>query len=266
MPFRPGCFLLWAAALLTSAACFGEDARQFVQWAVQTELAKDRDDHSRWIYFEIDRKENRSVKQWVAETREGSLRRVVELNGQQISEAEQRRKLDTYLRDAGARSKQRKSEQHDDQEAEEMLNLLPQAFIWTNQGTSGRLAHLHFKPNPNFKPPDLESRVFAAMEGDMAVDTEQMRIASLRGRLIHDVAIFGGWLGKLYAGGTFQVERRETGNHVWQITETHVHIQGHALIFKTISEQEDDVKTNFKQLTNDPSLQQVAPELMKAGK
>ena len=118
MPFRPACFLLWAAALLTSAACFGEDARQFVQRAVQTELAKDRDDHSRWIYFEIDRKENRSVKQWVAETREGSLRRVVELNGQQISEAEQRRKLDTYLRDAGARSKQRKSEQHDDQEAE----------------------------------------------------------------------------------------------------------------------------------------------------
>jgi len=80
------------------------------------------------------------------------------------------------------------------------------------------------------------------------------------------VLIGGGWLGRLNAGGTFDVERRETGHQIWQITETHVHIQGHALIFKTISEQEDDVKTNFKQLTNDPSLSQVEPELMKEGK
>jgi hypothetical protein len=38
------------------------------------------------------------------------------------------------------------------------------------------------------------------------------------------------------------------GGGVWSITETHVHIQGHALIFKSISEQEDDVKSKFKKL------------------
>ena len=263
---RPGHFLFWTIAILTPAIGSGEDARQFVQRAVQTELARDRDDHSRWIYFETDRKENRSVKQWVAETREGSLRRVTELNGQPVPEPEQRRKMDMFVRDGGARLKQRKSEQHDDQQAEEMLNLLPQAFSWTNQGTKGNLTLLHFTPNPSFRPPDMEARVFAAMEGDMAVDTAQLRIASLKGRLIHDVKIAGGFLGSLNAGGTFNVERRETGSKVWQITETHVHIQGHALIFKTISEHEDDVKTGFKQLTNDPSLQQAEGELMKEGK
>jgi len=206
------------------------------------------------------------VKQWVAETREGSLRRVVEMNGQPVPEAEQRRKMDNYVYDGGSRSKQRKNEQHDDQQAEEMLNLLPQAFIWTSQGASGKLTLLHFKPNPDFRPPDMEAKVFAAMEGDMAVDTGQLRIASLKGRMTRDVLIMGGWLGRLNAGGTFDVERRETGNQIWQIVETHVHIQGHALIFKTISEQEDDVKTEFKQLTNDPSLQQAEQELMKVGK
>ena len=266
MGFRLACLLVWAAALLMPGTCFAEDAQQFVQRAVQTELAKDRDDHSRWIYFENDRKENRSVKQWVAETREGALRRVVELNGQPVPEPEQRQKMETYLRDGGARAKQRKSEQHDDQQATELLNLLPQAFLWTNQGTKGDLTLLHFRPNPNFKPPDLESKVFAAMEGDMAVDTEQLRIASLKGRLIRDVTIAGGWLGRLNAGGTFDVERRETGDKIWQITETHVHIQGHALIFKTISEQEDDVKTQFKPLAADTSLPQAEGELMKAGK
>ena len=209
----------------TPAICLAEDVQQFVQRAVQTEMAKDRDDHSRWIYFEIDRREGYSVKQWVAETLDGSLRRVIEMNGQPVPEPEQRRKMDAYLRDPSARSKTRKSEQHDDQQATEMLNLLPQAFIWTNQGTKGNLTLLHFKPNPNFKPPDLEARVFAAMEGDMAVDTNQLRIASLKGRLIHDVKIFGGFFGNLDAGGTFDVERRETGHQIWQITETHVHIR-----------------------------------------
>jgi hypothetical protein len=266
MAFRPGGFLLWTIAVLAPAICSGEDARQFVQRAVQAELAGDRNDHSHWIYFETDRKAGHSVTQWVAETRDGSLRRVVELNGQPVPEPDQRRKMDNYLSDGGARSKQRKSEQHDDQQAEELLNLLPQAFIWTNQGTKDNLTLLHFKPNPDFHPPDLEAKVFAAMEGDMAVDTRQLRIASLKGRLIRDVLIAGGWLGRLNAGGTFDVERRETGDKIWQITETHVHIQGHALLFKTISEQEDDVKTRFRQLTGDPSLQQTEEELMKEGK
>jgi hypothetical protein len=270
MVFRAGRVLLWAntlwvLAIVVPATCYGDDARQFVQKAVQNELARDRDDHTRWIYFETDRKDDHTVLQWVAETREGSLRRVIKMNGQPVPESEQRRRMDMYLHDSYGRSKQRKSEQHDDQQAEELLNLLPRAFIWTNQGTKGSLTILHFKPDPNFHPPDLEARVFAAMEGDMAVDTAQLRIASLKGRLTHDVTIAGGWLGRLYAGGTFDVERRETGNQIWQITETHVHIQGHVLIFKTISEDEDDVKTHFKQLTDNPSLEQAETELLKEG-
>lgn len=267
MVCRPERFLLWAIALLIPALSFGEEPRQFVQRAVQNELAKDRDDHSHWIYLETDRKEGRSVKQWVAEVSDGSLRRVIEMNGQPVPAPEQRRKMDAYLRDSGSRSKQRKSEQHDDEQATEMLNLLPQAFIWTNQGSRGDLTILHFKPDPNFRPPDIESKVFAAMEGDMAVDTRQLRIASIKGRLIRDVLIGYGLLGRLNAGGTFNVERRETGsNGIWQIAETHVHIQGHALLFKTISEQEDDVKTQFKQLDANVSLQQAEGKLLAQGK
>ena len=122
---------------------------------------------------------------------------------------------------------------------------------------------LHFKPDPQFNPPDLEARVFAAMEGEMAVDRQQHRIATLKGRLIHDVKIGYGLLGNLKAGGTFDVERRELTPTVWEIVETHVHIDGHALIFKTISENEDDVKSHFKQIDGGTSLQQAKQELMQ---
>jgi hypothetical protein len=144
-----------------------------------------------------------------------------------------------------------------------MLKLLPQAFLWTNTGEKDGSFVLHFKPNPEFQAPDWESRVFAAMEGDMRVDASEHRIVSLKGRMIRDVKFFGGLLGHLKAGGTFDVERRKTGGNEWQITETHVHIQGQALLFKSISENEDNVKAKFKELPGDISLRQAEDDLIR---
>jgi len=50
---------------------------------------------------------------------------------------------------------------------------------------------------------------------------------------------------------------------VWQITQTHVHIQGHALLFKNISQNGDDVLSRFQPLPGDISLQQAEIELLK---
>jgi hypothetical protein len=245
-----------------------QDPRQLVREAVDTELTADQNDHSRWIYFEDDRKPDHSVEQWVAETREGDLRRVIQMNGRGVAESEQKKKMDMFVNSTASRSKQKKNEQHDDEQAAELLRLLPDAFLWTYHGQKQDDEVLHFRPNPQFRPPDLESKVFAAMEGDMVVDAQQHRIVSLKGRLVNDVKILGGLLGSLNSGGTFDVERRKTGGVVWQITETHVHINGHALIFKTISEQEDDVKTKFKELTGneDVTLAQAEQDLLAQGR
>lgn len=260
---RSRLFPVLAVCLVVSrTAAFAQDERQFVQQAVNTELAKDQADHSHWLYFEVDQKPVDAVKQWVAETSKGDVKRVIAFNGQTLSPAEQANRMDRGLADGTMLAKQRKSESHDDKQAAEMLQMLPHAFIWTRVGERGNDTILHFKPDPNFDPPDFETKVFAAMEGDMAVDTKQLRIASLKGRLTQDVKIWGGVLGTLNAGGTFDVERRETGDGVWQITETHVHIQGHALIFKTISEQEDDVKSEFKELPAAITLQQAKNDLL----
>jgi hypothetical protein len=250
--------------VVDSAPAKEQDARQFVARAVQNELSKDADDHSHWLYFEVDQKPEHPVKQWVADTSDGSLKRVVQLDGRNLSPQEQQQRMDAFIQDTGARAKQRKSGAHDDDEAANMLRTLPKAFLWTYQGEQGENTLLHFKPDPNFTPPNMETKVFAAMEGDMTVNTKQMRIASLKGRLTHDVTFLGGLLGRMYGGGTFDVERRETGHGgVWQITESHIHVNGHVLLFKTISEQEDDVKTEFKQLPASISLEQAKQDLLQ---
>lgn len=255
--------LLALAVILTATAASAQNPRDLVRQAVQTELVSARNDHSHWLYFEFDRQPDKTVKQWVAEARSVSLNRVIERNGQPLPDEQQRQEMSTFINDPRAQSKQHKSSQHDDEQAAELLKILPDAFIWNIEGEKGSQILLHFKPDPQFHPPDLEARVFAAMEGDMAIDREQHRIASLRGRLIKDVLIGFGLLGQLKAGGTFDVERRELTPQVWEITETHVHIQGHALIFKTISENEDDVKSHFKQIDQGTSLQQAKQELMQ---
>ncbi len=258
-----GLLILGVLVMGQSGAALGQNPHAIVGQAVQTELAADSNDHSHWIYYEVDRKPNDTVKQWVAQTNEGSLRRVVEENGQRLSTAAQRARMDRFIRNPQGRTRQRKSSQHDDNQAAEMLKLLPNAFVWTITGTRDGQTILHFKPDPNFQPPDWETRVFAAMEGEMVVDNAQHRIVSLKGRLIHDVKFFFGIFGDLKAGGTFDVERRETGNSVWQITQTHVHIQGSALLFKNISQVEDDVKSEFKPIPSQISLSQAETELMK---
>jgi hypothetical protein len=251
------------AFIFAATSASAQGPRDIVRQAVQTELASARNDHTHWLYFELNRQPDKTIKQWVAEAHSVSLERVIERNGQPLPESQQRQEMSAFINDSRAQNKQHKSSQHDDEQAAELLNILPDAFIWTIEGEKGSETLLHFKPDPQFHPPDLEARVFAAMEGEMAINREQHRIVTLKGHLIRDVLIGFGLLGELKAGGTFDVERRELTPQVWEITETHVHIQGHALIFKTISENEDDVKSHFKQIGQETSLQQAKDELLQ---
>ena len=257
--------VLGLAVFAVSPAIRGQEtrqARQIVEQAVRTELAADGADHSRWIYFETDRKPGDTVEQWVAETNKGDLNRVLKENGRQLSANEQQSRMVHYADNPAEQAKQHKGDRHDDQQARQMLSMLPQAFVWTQLKDQNGRTELHFAPDPRFHPPSYEARVFAAMEGTMTVDDAQHRIASLRGRMIHDVKFGFGLLGDLRAGGSFDVERRETGNGVWQITETHVHVAGRALLFKSISDQEDDVKSRFKEISQNLPIKKAENMLM----
>lgn len=241
-----------------------EQAQQMVREAAQAELAADAADHSLWLYYEIDSKPGGGVIQWAAQTRSGEVDRVLEQGGHKLSLEEQRARMDSFIHDAAAQTRQRRGGQQDDKRATEMLNMLPNAFIWTKVKQEGTTTVLHFRPNPSFNAPSWEGRVFAAMEGDMVVDDTEHRIVSLRGKLISYVKFGWGLLGELEPGGSFDVERRKVGRRgVWQITETHVHIQGHAIIFHSISDQEDDVKSKFEQLPENITLEQAEQKLLE---
>lgn len=99
-----------------------------------------------------------------------------------------------------------------------------------------------------------------AMAGQMVIARNGNRIHILRGQLSYNILLGFGLLAKMYKGGTFEVERRLVGEDHWQITDTHVHIGGHALLFHTIGQQEDEVKTDWKPST-DNTLEAAARTL-----
>ncbi len=234
------------------------DPRALVQRAVQTELKLDREDQSRWRYRDEER--DKHLTSIVVQTDAGAVKRLVARNGHLLSAddvAAENDRLTLYIHDTAKLAKQKRDSESDDRSAAKLIAMLPDAFVWTPESESPDTTVLHFEPNPRFAPPDMEARVLSTMRGELAIDRRQFRIRTIRGTLTSDVMIGFGILGRLRQGGSFQVERREVAPGLWQITETHVHIEGKALMFKNIDQQQDEVQTDFQQVPGKTSLEQA---------
>lgn len=259
--------MLKALAFSLAIACyvpaFAQNARTLVQETVNSEIAADKADHSRWSFYDVDQKPGNSIEQWVVQTSHGDIHRVVRKNGKSVPLAQQSQNVASFINNSDAISQQRQNDQKDAQQAESLLRMLPSAFLWTIVEKNEITTTFRFRPNPNFNPPSRQARVFAAMAGEMTINNDQRRIMKLKGTMIRDVNFGWGLLGSLKKGGWFEVDREQTAPGLWQIYETHVHIQGRALLFKTISEHEDDVRSSFTRMPDDMSLQEAAAEVMK---
>jgi hypothetical protein len=244
----------------TTSAQGTKDAKEIVRIAMQAELAADLNDHSHWRYRD-DQKDGTDTVSIVVETGHGSVKRFISKGGKPLTEAETQledQRVNAFIHDKALLAKQRKDGLQDGKNAEELLRMLPDAFIWTVQSEDAQRYTLHFEPNPSFSPPDMQGRVLGQMAGTLVVDKAQNRIETISGKLTQDVTIGWGLLGRLRQGGTFRVERREVAPGLWQITETHVHIEGKVLFFKSIGQQQDEVQTDFTQMPDGITLEQAA--------
>jgi hypothetical protein len=252
--------LLALGSLPMRASQEPKDPREIVRVAMNAELDADLNDHSHWRYRDV-QKDGTDTVSIVVETGRGSVKRLIEKNGRPLSAPEARAEDDrvqTFIHDPSQLAKQKKDGQQDGKNAEELLRMLPDAFTWKVGSDDGENITLNFEPNPKFSPPDFQGRVLGQMAGQLVVNKGQNRIVTIRGKLTQDVMIGWGILGHLKGGGTFRVERREVTPKMWQIVETHVHIEGKALFFKSIGQQQDEVQTNFMQMPDGITLEQAA--------
>lgn len=239
------------------------EALAVVRQAVAAELNASRTDKTPWTYLDHDIQPGRDAVYRTVETPEGDLRRLTQLNGQPLTgsaEAHELSRMQEFVNSPSEQAHARKSAEADGAQAREFLSMLPEAFLWTEVNRNAEATLLSFRPNPDFNPPNTQARVLGVLAGQMLVARDGNRIQSLRGTLTQEVKFGLGIFGKIDKGGTFDVERREVAPGYWQITESHVHIGGHALLFKTIGQQEDEIKTDWHRSTA-PNLQAAFQQL-----
>jgi hypothetical protein len=266
-PICRSSLLLLVVALVCGSSSRAQSATDIVRKVVHNELDADYNDHTSWMYRDAYKSPEKDIVKLVIETSQGNLSEVIEDHGRPPGEQEHQDDLShiqQLLTDPALRARQKRAEEHDGQQARDMMNMLANAFVWHVIDHADGDITLSFYPAPSFSPDGMSAKVLAAMSGTMVVDEHSMRLKKLAGHLDKDVVFGWGLFGRINAGGTFEIIRQDVGSGSWQIIQTHVHISGHALFFKTIGDQEDETTSDYHRTPDGVDLNKAA-EMVRDG-
>ena len=227
------------------------DATALVRRAVQHRLDAEKN-HApiRYVIHRTD--ERHDTTKEIIETVDGDVARLVQEDGKQLSAEADRaelERLDMLAAHPEMQEHRLKSEQKDAERVDRLLAMLPDAFLYKYEGMAtcgaGQCARLSFTPNPQFTPPDVEADLLRGVAGEVWIDITQERLARLDGHFIADVDFGFGILGKLNKGGTVLLEQSDVGGHDWELTHLSLHVNGKALMVKSLSFQISEEASQF---------------------
>jgi len=182
-----------------------------------------------------------STTKEIFETKDGAVARLVAINDQPLSPADEQReqaRLNGLLSDPSRQRHRKQAEEEDTDRVLKVIRALPTAFIYryfsSGTGPTGKVEKFFFRPNPDFHPLDLETEVLTEMTGEIWVDPVECRVVRLEGHLRDDVNFGWGVLGRLNKGGWIVIEQANVGNHQWRIAHFQMVMSGRVL-FKTRS-------------------------------
>lgn len=257
---------MFACGLTLEAQNSQISANDLARRVVENELRAEEHDNSHWMLrVEMRKPDSGSEVDVVIQTPDGELQLPILINGHPPSRVEEQNAevhIRQLINDAGAAKKSRKEKSEDFNRSNRMLKMLPEAFIYSYGARQGDRVELNFRPNPNFRTHGFEEDVFHAMDGKLWVDEKQNRLAEINGYLSHGVKFLGGLLGHLDKGGSFDVKQEPVAAGYWELTTLNVHMTGKALFFKTIGEQQEYYRSEFKRVPDDLSMVQ-AEEMLK---
>jgi hypothetical protein len=208
--------------------------------------------------------DHRDTTKDIIETDQGDVARLIAINNQPLTaEANQAEldRLNTLANHPEIQEHRHQREQKDAARVNRLMHLLPDAFLYRDQGTTpcpagaapGRTGeatchHLSFSPNPRFEPPDVEANIFRGLAGELWIDQAQERLTRLDAHVIANVDFGWGILGKLDKGGTIQLEQTDIGGRDWELTTLKLSLKGKALMLKSLDIQLTEQASHFSQV------------------
>ena len=193
----------------------------------------------------------------IVETKDGDVARLLEKNGRPLTAEEEHAELDRLnelLTNPKLQEHRHKKEQEDSTRGDEMVKMLPDAFIYTYRGMvagpSGPCYRVTFEPNPAFTPPDREGEVYHGMEGELWIDKAQLRLSRIDAHLISNVNFGWGVLGTLYKGGNILVEDADVGMGHWETQHLKLNLRGKLLMMKPVDFSTTEESSDFHTISS----------------
>jgi hypothetical protein len=249
---------------------------EIVRRAVHNEITSNQASGSHFTFKDEKHTPQLSQTKLMVETSEATAGLLVMQNGHPLTPQQRRAeeaRLANYVQSPQDLSKKKRQEKEDTDHTERILKALPEAFLYTRDGTQlGReglgapgdeLVRLNFRPNPNYNPPTHVEQVLTGMSGHLLIDTNQNRIAEIDGTLSKEVEFGWGILGHLDPGGRFLVQQADVGEHTWEVTHMQLSFTGKVLFFKKISIHSNDIFSDFHPVPNNLTFAQGVALLKK---
>jgi hypothetical protein len=261
-------------ALLTLRANAQQDPAALVHRAIQNREAAART-HRPLRYLLRKTDDHRDTTKDIIETDQGDVARLIAIDNQPLTaEANQAEldRLNTLANHPEIQQHRHQREQKDADRVNRLMRLLPDAFLYRDQGTcpcptgKGTCHHLTFSPNPSFEPPDVEANIFRGLAGEVWIDQAQERLTRLDAHVIAKVDFGWGILGKLDKGGTIQLEQSDIGNHDWELTSMKLNLKGKVLLLKSLNIQLTEQSSHFSQVPPGVDYRKAIELLKNSGK
>jgi hypothetical protein len=250
-----GALLLCAAPALRAQSP-AESAHDLVKDVVYNEL-QERRTVSLWQYREEKRVASQTTIQQEVETRSGIVFRVLARQGRPLDPAAQKKetdRLNSLVRNTAEQARMRQESQAEEQRLERLIGAMPEAFLYTYDGMAEGNLRLSFRPNPAYNPQTYEARVYHGLAGEILIQPQRKRLVKIDAHIMTEIDFGYGLLGRVEKGGTFQIEREQVAENRWKTSLLEVHISGRVVLFKAISKDQREVRSNFQPVSSDLSV------------
>jgi len=223
-----------------------------------------RETKTLWSYTAERHADNHISLERVIESVDGPVRHLLAVDGHPPTAAQIKEEDDRHqelLKSPAGRRALQKQRDDDDKTMEELLRIIPEAFVFEDQGKEGESERIAFHPNPGFKPKTYEQRIVHALDGMVFIDLHDKRIARLSGSLGSRVEFGYGLIGHVDQGGTTEFMRVRLSPQVWKTSAEKIDLDGRFVMLKTINKHQDESRTGFEPVAPDTTFAQALDEI-----
>jgi hypothetical protein len=224
--------------------------------------------HDRYEYISNERSGRTGGHLWterVIETAPGRVRLLLAEDGKPLSADRARQERARVAHIEAHPEEFIKHEQNtraEEKRAREMLEALPNNFLFENVRLQNGLWTMNFSPNPDYSPSGIEERILHNMAGRLAIDARELRLIHMEFHLTRDVPIGFGLLADVHKGTNF-ISDRQVVDGRWHTMHVATQVRAKAVLFKTIDLNIDLSRSDFVPLDHEVTVPEAAAMLLK---